>query len=185
MGSENENINRELGVAIRKLAGTHNADKLTIADCIVSSVDINSRTCVCTPLNDTSVADIQGVRFQSTVDDGVILQPAIGSTVTVLLSTRVSPLIVSYSQLDEVFIVAPQVQFNKGNLGGMVKVISLTTKLNNLENLVNNFITLYNSHTHVTSCPAGAGTASPTPNIESQVLTPTQRNDIENTAIIQ
>jgi len=185
MSNTNENINRELGVAIRKLAGTHNADKLTIADCLVDSVDIASRTCSCTPLNDTSIAQIQGVRFQSTVDDGVILQPKVGSTVTVLLSTRVAPLIIGYSEIDEVYIVAPKVQFNQGNLVGMVKVIDLTTKLNNLENLVNNFISLYNSHTHVTACPAGAGTASPTPNIESQVLTPTQRTDIENKAITQ
>ena len=184
MSDKNENINRELGVAIRKLAGTHNADKLTIADCIVSSVDIASRTCVCTPLNDTSVADIQGVRFQSTVDDGVILQPAVGSRVTVLLSIRVDPLIVSYSQLDEVFIVAPQVQFNKGQLGGMVKVIDLTTKLNNLENLVNDLIIKFNTHLH-SGVTTGPGTSAITTILETGTLTRTLRMDIENTAIIQ
>jgi hypothetical protein len=180
-----QDTNRGIREAVKKLAGTHNKDVLTICDCTVVSVDFDNRVCICAPLNDTSTTEIQNVRFQSTIDDGVILQPAIGSQVTVLLSIRVDPLIISYSQLDEVYIVAPQVQFNKGLLGGMVKVIDLTTKLNNLENLVNNFIALYNSHTHVTTCPAGAGTASPTPNIESQVLTPTQRADIENKVIIQ
>lgn len=170
MGNENENINRELGVAIRKLAGTHNADKLTIADCIVDSVDIASRTCVCTPLNDTSIAQIQGVRFQSTVDDGVILQPSIGSTVTVLLSTRVAPLIVSYSELDEVYIVAPQVQFNKGNLGGMVKVISLVAKLNAIEQQLNTI---------------GTWALTVTPSLTLPPLIPTQQIEIENKAITQ
>lgn len=184
MGSENENINRELGVAIRKLAGTHNADKLTIADCIVSSVDIASRTCVCTPLNDTSVADIQGVRFQSTVDDGVILQPAIGSTVTVLLSTRVSPLIVSYSELDEVFIVAPKVQFNKGQLGGMVKVIDLVTRMNKIES-DNNTLKAAFAAWVVVPTDGGAALKAITATWAAQQLTPTQRSDIENTEIIQ
>jgi len=170
MSNTYENINRELGVAIRKLAGTHNADKLTIADCTVDSVDIASRTCVCTPLNDTSIAQIQGVRFQSTVDDGVILKPTIGSTVTVLLSTRVAPLIIQSSELDEVYIVAPQVQFNQGNLGGMVKVISLVGKLNAIEQQLNTI---------------GTWAATVTPPLTLPPLIPTQRTDIENKAIIQ
>ena len=170
MSNTNENINRELGVAIRKLAGTHNADKLTIADCLVDSVDIASRTCSCTPLNDISIAQIQGVRFQSTIDDGVILQPTVGSTVTVLLSTRVAPLIISYSELDEVYIVAPQVQFNQGNLGGMVKVISLVGKLNAIEQQLNTI---------------GKWALTVTPSLTLPPLIPTQRADIENTAIIQ
>jgi len=165
-----ENINRELGVAIRKLAGTHNADNLTIADCTVDSVDIASRTCACTPLNDTSIAQIQGVRFQSTVDDGVILQPAVGSTVTVLLSTRVAPLIVSYSEIDEVYIVAPQVQFNQGRLGGMVKVISLVGKLNAIEQQLNTI---------------GTWALTVTPALTLPPLIPTQQIEIENKAIIQ
>ncbi len=183
MGSENENINRELGVAIRKLAGTDNADKLTIADCIVSSVDIASRTCVCTPLNDTSVADIQGVRFQSTVDDGVILQPTIGSQVTVLLSTRVSPLIVSYSQLDEVFIVAPQVQFNKGQLGGMVKVNDLKTQLNTLQTEINTLKTLVGVAITVYSGILDSGVSAATFNAAQ--LPQISLTNLENTAIIQ
>jgi hypothetical protein len=170
MSNTNENINRELGVAIRKLAGTHNADKLTIADCIVDSVDIASRTCVCTPLNDTSIAQIQGVRFQSTVDDGVILQPSVGSTVTVLLSTRVAPLIIGYSELDEVYIVAPQVQFNQGKLGGMVKVISLVGKLNAIEQQLNTI---------------GTWALTVTPSLTLPPLIPTQQIEIENKAIIQ
>jgi hypothetical protein len=183
MSNTNENINRELGVAIRKLAGTHNADKLTIADCLVDSVDIASRTCSCTPLNDTSIAQIQGVRFQSTVDDGVILQPAIGSTVTVLLSTRVAPLIISYSELDEVYIVAPQVQFNQGNLGGMVKVIDLKIQLNTLQTEINTLKTLVGTAITVYSGILDGGVSAATFNAAQ--LPQIDLSTIENKAIIQ
>jgi hypothetical protein len=185
MASNEQDINREIRVAAQKLAGTYNKDLLHLCECIVTEVDFDSRTCTCSAVNDTSTTSIELVRFQSVVDDGVILVPKIGSSVTVLLSIRIQPMIVMYSELDNVYIVAPKVQFNKGQLGGLVKVIDLTTKLNNLEKLVNDLVTKYNLHTHVTTCPAGAGSASPTPNIESQVLTPTQRTDIENKAIIQ
>ena len=180
-----QSTNREIRVAAQKLAGTYNKDELTFIDAIILSVDLDNRLCNVQPVSDTAQTELKNVRLQSVVNDGIILVPTVGSEVTVLKSIRTDAVVVQYSELDYVYIVAPKVQFNKGQLGGMVKVIDLTTKLNNLENLVNDLVLKYNAHTHVTACPAGAGTATPTPNIESQVLTPTQRTDIENKNIVQ
>lgn len=72
-------------------------------------------------------------------------------------------------------------QFNGGQNGGMVLLLQLVAKLNNIENLLNQFIALYNSHTHPVS-----GSATGVPVVpEDNTLTPTQRADIENTKILQ
>lgn len=83
----------------------------------------------------------------------------------------------------KILINSPLVEFNGGELGGMVKVIELTTKLNNLENLMNNFISLYNEHTHI----SGAQDSPTTPPVvqETEILVPTEREEIENTKITQ
>lgn len=83
----------------------------------------------------------------------------------------------------KILINAPLVEFNGGQLGGMVKVIDLTEKLNNLENLVNNLIGLYNLHTHPV-ISEGAPTG-PTGSTEGTVLTPTEQAEIENLKIKQ
>ena len=70
--------------------------------------------------------------------------------------------------------------FNDGELGGMVKVIELTTKLNNLEKLVNDLVSKFNTHTHILTLTSGTGTAAPTVSPETTVLTPTVRGDIED-----
>lgn len=70
-----------------------------------------------------------------------------------------------------------------GSLGGLVEVANLTTKLNNLENLVNDLISKYNIHTHILTLSSGTGTAAPTVSLETGTLTPTVRGDIENTHI--
>ena len=99
-----------------------------------------------------------------------------------------------FSELQKVlFIVGSSVfsikdgimQFNDGSNGGLVEVIKLTQKLNNLENLVNDLVAKFNSHTHILTLTSGTGTAAPTTTIESSTLTPTQRGDIENTKITQ
>jgi len=111
--------------------------------------------------------------------------PSVGANV--LLSFRDGniqrPQIISIDKSDKLLItMSTLVQFNQGQLGGLVDVIALTTKLNNIENLLNNLITLFNTHTHnVTAVGSPTG-----PSIlqESGTLTPTQRANIEDTTII-
>jgi len=65
-----------------------------------------------------------------------------------------------------------------GEFGGLVKVVELTQKLNDLENKVNEIITTFVTHTHPV-ISTGAPT-SPTSTPISGNLTISQREDIEN-----
>jgi hypothetical protein len=64
----------------------------------------------------------------------------------------------------------------------VVKVIELTEKLNNLEQLLNDLVTKYNSHTH-SGVSTGGGMSGVTTALETGTLTPTQRSEIENEQI--
>lgn len=77
------------------------------------------------------------------------------------------------------------VQLQDGSLGGLAIVDKLVEKYNNLENLVNNLISLYNTHIHIAidSITAAPITVAPTVSLQSNVLIPTQALDIENTDV--
>jgi hypothetical protein len=166
--------------AIRELAGTHNSSFSTNVTCLVQSVNIDTRSCVCTPISNHLTGDIINVKLMAEVDDGILLIPVIGSTVIVAHSKRNEPFVAVFSGIQSIFIIAVgSIQFQGGEYGGIVRVGDLVTKLNNLENLVNDFIAKYNVHTHIAS---GSAT-SPTVARETTILTPTVRHDIENTSI--
>ena len=74
------------------------------------------------------------------------------------------------------------IQFNDGSYGGLVQVINLVQKLNNLENLVNDLVAKFNMHVHP-GVQSGAGSTGPTVSLETGTLTPTEQADIENTEV--
>lgn len=197
---------------IQTLGGSKDQSRAKISLATVNAVDIAKRTCTVTTIGDRGNVQFDNVQLMASVDDGLLLVPAIDSTVIVSYTTFNQPYVSLFSGIDKVILVAGennasievdktgltleinntklviadgQTTFNDGSLGGLVKVIQLTQKLNNLENLVNDLITKYNSHTHILTLSTGTGTAAPTTTTETQTLTPTQREDIENTAIKQ
>lgn len=104
------------------------------------------------------------------------------------------PQIDSFDQVDKyyiqpisnLFISAKQTQFNDGSNGGLVLVNPLVTKVNNLENLMNDLITKYNSHTHILTLTSGTGTAAATLTQETGMINPiTKASDIQSTVITQ
>ena len=176
--------------SIQELAGVKGADKVHLISATVLSVDETKRTCVVNAISGIGEQKIESVLLMTAIDDGMLLVPAIGSTVFVSYSTFNQPFVCLFSELQKVvFIVGENtlqltsdgIMYNGGSLGGLVKVIDLTTKLNNLENKVNSLITAYNSHIH----PASSGTTSPTTTQVTGTLIPTQQNDIENIKIKQ
>lgn len=178
--------NRTIQQAIRTLAGVSD-DQVQLLTCEVLSVDEGARTCTVTTTSGRDTIEIENVRLMSTIDDGVLLVPTVGSTVLVSYSTYNQPFVSLFSSLDKVlFIVGDssvevtsgEIKMNDGSDGGLVKVIELTEKLNNLENKLNDLITLYNAHVH-TSASAGSPTST-TPSIVAGTLTPTVRTEIEN-----
>lgn len=165
---------RNIQEAIQILSGTHLSDKLYFIDAEVKSVDEQDRSCVVIALSG-KVGSEYTVRLMASVDDGILAVPAVGSTVIVSGSDFTTGAIVQYSEIEKII-------FRGGDLGGLVKVIELTEKLNNLEELLNNLITKYNTHTHAGVTSGGSSTAV-TSAIETGTITPTQQAEIENDKI--
>lgn len=165
---------------IQRLSGTYLKDIINIYSCNVDSVDAPNRTCDCTPIGGDANTSLPGVLLCAENNNGFICFPSVNSTVIVALSTRNTAFVLLYSDIDSV-------QFMDGSLGGMVKVIDLVSKLNKLENKVNDIIAKHNAHIHlavdsVTSAPV---TVSPTVSQIIGALTPTVRADVENDLITQ
>ncbi|MEI8111180.1 MAG: hypothetical protein WCH59_09345 [Chitinophagia bacterium] len=197
--------------AIQMLSGIKGESKIQFALGVVESVNVPDRICAVTAISGNESVTFENVQLMASIDDGILLIPSIGSTVIVAYSTFNQPFIALFSGLDKVLLVAGEnnasiqidengllleiadtklnisnglMQFNDGSLGGLVKVIELTQKLNNLENKVNSLISVFNSHVH-TGVTTGAGASGTTPTTVTGTLTPTQRADIENTKIKQ
>jgi len=166
-------MSRELKDAVQQLAGTFNRDIVEIISCNVDSVNEDTMTCDCTPITGNAITDIPDVQLTSEVADGILLIPKIGSTVIVAKSTRNTAFVLMYSDIDNIIL-------RGGQLGGLIKIADLVSKINRLENLLNGFITIYNTHTHAVS---GAATLVPNQTETGSITPITSRNDIENTKI--
>jgi hypothetical protein len=150
--------------------------------CTVNSVDTSERTCEVTPLN--GKADLFDVRFQAelSLTEGMFIEPKVNSTVLVAFINSVQAAVVMCSEIENIYIdTQGDTVFNGGQNDGMVKVGDLVTKLNNLENKVNDLVTWTSTHTHtgVTPGPGSTGTAVGIVG----TLTPTQQSDLENTKV--
>lgn len=169
---------RSVNAAIQKIAGTFKADTVSLVSCVVT--EVREDTCDVEAVSGNASTPITGVQYQASTGDGVEAIPVVGSQVIVLFSKYTNPFIVSYSDVEKLYIAASDlVQFNNGAFGGLVKVIELTQKLNNLENKVNDIVSKFNTHVHSGVQTGGGTSAVPTTTVSGS-LTPTQRGDIEN-----
>jgi len=165
-------MSKELRDALKTLIKPNNDGYSKV--CTVDSVDLVNRTCYCIPINED--ADITEVRLMANIDNGFLLIPEVNSIVVVSFLSDSSAYVSLVSQVSEV-------QLNGTNYDGLVRVIELTEKLNNLENLVNSLVLKYNAHTHIASS-FGSPTTVP-PVLETTVLTPTTQTEIENLTVKQ
>lgn len=164
----NEQHDRSISTAIRRLAGTFTQQKITFDLGNVVSVNADERTCEVGMDNNVTMT----CKLMAQVGDGILLIPAIGSDVLIGYFTYENAYVLMYSDLDTIGLKGSE-------LGGLVKVIELTQKLNNLENKVNTIIANFNSHIHsgVTTGPGVSGiTATPV----TGTIVPTTRTEIEN-----
>lgn len=176
---------RQIKEAIQHLAGTHNKDEIKLVQCEVESVDVDTRTCNVVTISGLATYTIENVALMSAIDDGVLILPKIGSIVSVIHNKKGIKFVSQFSEVESIVIITGDttieikdglVQFNDGSFDGFVKIKDLVEKLNNLENLVNQFIGLYNGHVHASN---GVVTTS----VVTKTLTPTQQSDLENTKI--
>lgn len=160
---------RNIKEAIEKLSNQERVDNVHVEACTVESVNIGDRTCEVSTISGKTALSISGVQLMASVDDGLLIIPEIGSIVFVQYSTYQLPFILMYSSISSIKLL-------DGIHGGLVKVIELTSKLNSLENKVNDIILKYNAHVH---------TANGTPTVSQVVgaIIPTQRPEIENNKI--
>lgn len=142
--------------------------------CKVDSVDITNKTCYCIPLSEGG-GDLQNVRLMSDNKIGFLIKPKIGSIVLVTMLNKATGYVSMFSEVDEILL-------NGDAYGGLVRIQELTNKINNLENAFNNFVTLYNLHTHggVTSGPSAT---TPPVIANNTTLTPTQQAELENLTV--
>lgn len=175
--------------------GLHNKDIIEIFICNVDAVDENAFTCDCTTIGGDAPIQIPAVQLLAEVNDGVLYVPAIDSTVIIALSTRNKSFVILTSAVSKILFViknggtfttfemsAGLIKLNDGSFDGLVKVVDLVTKLNNLENTVNALISKYNVHAH-TGVSTGSSASGPPAILDTDVLTPTVQADLENTEI--
>lgn len=135
-------------------------------------------------VQDTTIsAKIQGlehknIRLVAGFSGGLgtmIIKPAVGSKVLVadLSNGRLRDLVVLLTEQ------ADTIEFNGGELGGLVNIEELTKKINGLVQTVNALINAYNLHTHGVSGSATVATTS-----QAQQADTFSAEDYEDTKII-
>jgi hypothetical protein len=177
---------RDIQTAVQKLAGTYNHDFVYVKSGIVKSV--NKNIAIVTVANDTEVP----INLQSSVCDGLLIVPAVGSTVYFIDTVQGNPFIVLYGDVDSYYLQVGNssvnidnggnIQFNDGTFKGLVKVQDLVAKLNKIENDINALKTSFSGWTPVPN-DGGAALKTAAATWYSTALTPTQQIDIENTKV--
>lgn len=176
-------MSRKIIEAIEKLSGA-NKDHVSYVNATVNSVDLLNRNCDCTVVDGETEYDLPGVMLMAVLDDGVLIEPVIGSTVKVIFSKKVEPCIVQYSEVNKItLITVDKVVFDDGSFGGMVKVGDLVAKLNKVESDLNTIKTAFSSWVVVPS-DGGAALKAITASWSGQQITETQVSDLENTKVI-
>lgn len=161
--------------------------------CKVKEINSTDYTCYCEPIGD--YADVQQVKIKLAADKlGFFVIPKLESFVVVSFLSDSSGYISMVTEIDNLVIYIDSGNkldvsssgfiFNDGSLDGMVKINSLITKLNNLEDLVNQFVTNFNAWIPV---PNDGGASLKTIFTSNPVtpLIPTIKVDLENTKIKQ
>ena len=165
--------------SIRKLAGVDLADTVKMFDAKVLLVNESERTVNVQMIGGKSSNELT-VRLMASLDDGCYVIPKEQSTVIVAMSTHVAPYVAMFSEVEKIiwlggyFDGVPIVKHPTDSNKGLVK------RINNIENKLASLQGKYNSHVHTTTCGAGAGSASSTPQQEIGTLTPTTQIDIEH-----
>jgi hypothetical protein len=155
----------EISEIIQKLAGTHGNDNLQLLQGVVKSVDLNKQTCSIISINGKGTLKYNCL-LNSGVSDGVIYEPKVDSNVFFLTSKSSPPFIIQYSDV-------VTLNFLGDEHGGLVIVGKLVDRINQLETIVKDFITQYNSHTHATD-----GVVTTNLQVDKPVLT--KISDLEN-----
>lgn len=158
--------NRAIIDAVLNITGTQKATPVFYINATVESIDLSTRSCVCTVIDGQAEYTLSNVLLMAVVDDGILIEPVIGSTVKVIYSQNVEPFICQYSEVENITLAAnTTISLNDGSFGGVVKVGNLLTKINNIESKINSI---------------GVWSATVTPPLVIQPLILTTITELEN-----
>ena len=177
---------------IRSIADTNSKTRLVVGS--VKAIDHEARTCDVNPIDES--APILGVNLQanqgSTV--GVVVWPKLGSFVVVALYDDYEAGVVVLTDVIDRYDIkvgdmslslsAQGIVMNEGALGGLVKVVELTQRLNTIEQDLNSLKTAFSAWVPVAQ-DGGAALKTAVSTWATSTLTPTQRSDIENQNVKQ
>jgi len=176
-------VNEDIRTAILEISKTYKNQYSEL--CFVKSVNSTAKTCDCvsiTVIEDgetylTTDADFLNVLLMANTDTGFYIVPKVGSYVVVTMIEQFGSYVAMYSSVDEI-------QLNGSNYSGLVKIADLVTKLNNLENKVNDLITFSATHVH-SGVTTGGGSSAVSPTPVAGALTPTVQANLENLTVKQ
>ena len=150
--------------------------------CKVTAVDKSARTVDVEPLDES--ADIKAVRLQPDISKstGLVQIPRNGSMVVVTFINEATAFVSLVTDPEEIIIDTDQVTINGGGNDGLINIRDLVTKLNNLENMLNAHIVVFNAHTHpYFPGPLAQAPTSVTATPDTQTpLVPTVKLDLED-----
>lgn len=164
--------NRDIIEAIRTIAGVDEIQYDSVL-CTVSDIDLVANTCTCTPMDGT--AELLGIILSVNLSKGFLLIPTDGSRVEVTLTSNVTGFISMVSDASQAYILGDA-------NGGIVKVVPLVTKINNLESDLNTLKAAFSAWV-VVAGDGGAALKTIATAWAAATLTPTVRANIENTFI--
>jgi hypothetical protein len=175
---------RAIQESILKLSGQHKSDNVVYCNATVNSVDLKARTCNVTVIDGHTEFELPNVMLMAVVDDGILIEPVIDSTVKIIFSQKVEPFVVQFSEIENITIITnSKVVFNSGNLGGMVNVIELVKKLNIIEKDLKKLKQVFNSWIPIAN-DGGNALKMASSSWRTQQIATTIQSEIENTKII-
>lgn len=180
--------------AIKNMTGDQ--DEVYSLICKVDSIDENKRVVDVTPVNDA--AKIHDCRIQAEIEKtkGIAIFPKKDSFVVVTfisknhafvsLTSEIDKIVVDFPEIsgsiDTIKIKGTKITLNDGNNSGIVKVIELTQKINTIERDINTLKTIFSGWSPI-SQDGGAALKSAAAAWIAQMITETNKSDIENTDI--
>ena len=191
---------RAINKSIQVMSGTFKADKVKFIWATVNSYDIDKQTCEVTGENDVVIAD---VALSAGVCDGFVIYPTKDSQVVIaetIYASDKTRWVTMFSDVDAIYMFTqngwlsawsngePGALQSK-SFGGLAKVVDpvnqtagLLAKINQLEKTVNNLITSFNSHLHISAAPT-VNTSAPNVPFTGVIAPITQQSDIQNDLI--
>lgn len=168
---------QNIGDIIRRLAA--NGEQIYSLPCEVTAV--NGNFADLKPLiGDAEIFDVKLIAGDSNTP--LLITPVVGSTVIATFLSKDTAFISIYSEIESIKLRGDQ-------FGGLVKVQEVVDKLNRLEDKLNDLVSKYNSHTHITTATVGGGptpgTIAPVTSPETPIAPNTTVSDLENPEILQ